>query len=88
MKMETQEIDTLSEGELQDCLILLAQRYNDLVILTSALEMNGNITVKQLKHEILLDSPYIAINSMKNNMNILRDTLLECQKRLNEGRKT
>ncbi len=86
--METYEIDTLSEGELQDCLILLAQRYNDLIIMTSALELNGNIIVKPISHELLLQYPFISIVSMKNNINILRDTLLACQQRLNEGRKT
>lgn len=85
MKMETYEIDTLSEGELQDCLILLAQRYNDIAIIISALELNGNIIVKPISHESLLQSPFINIVNMKNNINILRDTLLACQRRLNEG---
>ena len=84
MKMETYEIDTLSEGELQDCLILLTQRYNDLVIITSALELNGNITVKQTPQQTILQSPFISILNMKNNINILHDTLLACQERLNE----
>ena len=85
MKMESYEIDTLSEGELQDCLVLLAQRYNDLIIMTSALELNGNITVNQISHDLLLRSPFISIVNMKNNINILRDTLFACQQRLNGG---
>ena len=88
MKMETYEIDTLSEGELLDCLTLLTQRYNDLIIITSALELNGNITVKPISYELLLYSPFMSIVNMKNNINILRDTILACQRRLNEGSET
>ena len=75
--METYEIDSLSEIDLLDCIMLLTQRYNDLVLIASAMAQTGKLIVKQMDAENIKNYPLEQLQVMKYNLILIRDALGE-----------